>query len=63
MKYCRKWWCGERLTRTVKRTCQSRGAVVTVVVLRCPKCGWHMEDYDVAHGAGMRRAGTKAARK
>jgi hypothetical protein len=51
-KYCPKWWCRGTLTRTPKRTCISRAAVTTVIEQRCPKCGWHQDDYEIADVPG-----------
>lgn len=52
---CGKWYCQTPLERTVKRTLVQAGTRVTVVNVRCPKCGWQHEDYDVEAVVAVKR--------
>lgn len=47
MKYCIKWFCGGVLRRRTKQTRHLATATVKVLDVRCEKCGFSYEDYEV----------------
>lgn len=52
---CPKWTCQQPLERTVKRTCCNSAVTTTVITVRCPRCGYDFEDYEVQAQPGKQQ--------